>query len=55
MRPRQETTVGTDLHLPCTCGHTWSAHLPLAGAALGRCTVDCLDGCTEYVAAGSTP
>lgn len=50
MRPRQETTVGTDLHLPCACGHTWSAHLPLAGSTVGRCTVDCLDRCGEYIA-----
>jgi hypothetical protein len=31
----------------CTCGHTFSAHLPPAG----RCTLHCPDGCGEYAAA----
>lgn len=35
---------------PCVCGHSWSAHLPLAGSTVGRCTVDCLDRCGEYIA-----
>lgn len=46
MTPRQG-------HPDCTCGHPWNAHLPQAGGTASRCTVDCLDGCREYVPAGS--